>query len=455
MDPKPKYPKDEVAARLATARLAATQLAPYFADALITLVPREMPGLGTFAVSNKGFLLYDPVTLMEWPLAGASWVLLHEVMHVVLNHSGRVPGLPQDPALPPVMFEGVEYHYDPKTWNYAGDATINESLVAMGAELPGDPVTPSSMGLPDHGTAEEYYALLMEKKDEGGEGEGGDEGESGQDEGKGSEGGESQGEGQGQSKSGKHGHGECRCGSGAGNPQDNEPGEGDSEARTEVDLERLRRVTAEAIDQHSKSNGIGSVPAGLERWARDYVKPPKIRWQDRLARAIRRAYAKRAGCVDYDYSRPSRRQAGVGFGPGKVILPRMYAPVPKVAFAIDTSGSMGDAEVQTAMTECDGVIRAVRVPVTFLSCDAAVHNMKQVKTASEAAKLIAGGGGTNFCPVFEALDKKNKPDIIIYATDGYGPAPATPPRGVQVIWVLIGNTRPPAPWGEYIAITVD
>lgn len=44
---------------------------------------------------------------------------------------------------------------------------------------------------------------------------------------------------------------------------------------------------------------------------------------------------------------------------------------------------------------------------------------------------------------------KHRPDLIVYFTDGYGPAPTQKPR-VPVIWCLLPGGEPPADWGRII-----
>ena len=153
--------------------------------------------------------------------------------------------------------------------------------------------------------------------------------------------------------------GRGQCGSCAGNAVDGEP-EGDESAeaggRSEADVENIRRVTAESVrDQGSK--GRGFVPSGISRWAEEVLGTPKIAWQTLLARATRNAIAYRPGAVDYRYSKVSRRQAAVGFGPGRPIMPALISPVPRVALVLDTSGSMGTEDIKAGLTEATGVLQ--------------------------------------------------------------------------------------------------
>jgi predicted metal-dependent peptidase len=217
-------------------------------------------------------------------------------------------------------------------------------------------------------------------------------------------------------------------------------------------MDRLNRQTAEAIREHGAKNR-GTMPAELSRWADDILKPAKIPWGVKLSRAVRAACGWRAGAVQHRWDGPGRRQAGIGYGPGKPVMPRLRQPTPCVAIAIDTSGSMGERELTTALREANGALKAVGAEVDFVSCDTKVHGLGKIKRIEDAAALCKGGGGTDFRPVFEALEKRRpKPEVVIFATDGYGPAPERQPNGMKTIWLLIGGTNPPAPWGEAIVV---
>ncbi len=69
-------------------------------------------------------------------------------------------------------------------------------------------------------------------------------------------------------------------------------------------------------------------------------------------------------------------------------------------------------------------------------------------------KHVRGGGGTNFIPVFEELKKlRRPPEVLVFATDGCGPAPQVQPPGMSVIWLGIGPYKQkPCEWGIYIEV---
>lgn len=204
----------------------------------------------------------------------------------------------------------------------------------------------------------------------------------------------------------------------------------------EMEAEALRRDTARQIRAH----GRGSVAAGWQRWAAGLLEP-RVDWRQLLGGSVREAAAWAMGAVDYSYRRPSRRGAAV---PG-VVLPSLRRPVPRVAIVVDTSGSMSDELLSDALTEVDGVLRAVGIGgnrVTVLSCDAAVHTVRAVSRAGEVR--LAGGGGTDLRVGLDAA-LAVRPSIVVVLTDGYTPWPAAPIGSARVIVVLLarGAPRPP------------
>jgi predicted metal-dependent peptidase len=188
------------------------------------------------------------------------------------------------------------------------------------------------------------------------------------------------------------------------------------------------------------------------------LQPPKIRWQDILHRSIRARYAECAGKVDYSRTRFSKRQAvysacATAFGGKMAVMPSLCAPKPRVCIGVDTSGSMGKGDLLDAVSEANGVIKAIGSEVTFLACDAEIHGEPRVvNSTSELVNGLRGGGGTDFRPLFEAVENLRHPvDVFIFLTDGMGPAPDVEPMGFKTIWVLIGsNAVEPCSWGTHV-----
>lgn len=452
---------------------------PYFTVMLDSLALEAVPGLGTFGVTEHLVLIYDPGVLAEWTLRKVAFVIAHEGMHVFHKHNQRAKRIGISPNSEDAML-----------WNVCADAWINRILLEVFGWIPDDAVLPKDLGLPDDAnmTTEEAFVLLRKKRQQqrqqqGGGGGGGQGSQDGQDEANGSAGGGGEpgddsasdgqrgGSGKERTDQGQGGHNEGEgpahgkacggwCGSGAGRKLPNEPAPDHPASRNPGHIERIVRQVAEQI-QAEASKHAGTVPGGLLRSAEELLKPPKIPWRTRLRTLLRSASARTMGAVDSGYFGVSRRQAGVGYGHGAPVLPKFFAPVIKVDFVVDTSGSMSQTDLGAAMREGQGILRAVGADVWFTAIDRKVHTQKRVGSIKSMLKLLKGGGGTSFIPYFESLKKRKKserPNIVVFATDGYGHAPDYPPPGIKVIWLLIGHSQKPdtrygpCKWGSFVKV---
>jgi predicted metal-dependent peptidase len=142
------------------------------------------------------------------------------------------------------------------------------------------------------------------------------------------------------------------------------------------------------------------------------------------------------------YNRPPRRFPElVGILPAQA----RRAGKPRVMAVIDTSGSIS-SEI---LSRIDGELRrlARHHSVLVVQCDAAVHSVEEYRGT---LKAVHGRGGTDLRPPFaRAFLRKHRPDLVIYFTDGDGPAPTVRPA-MPVIWCLTLHGRDPAGWGRVV-----
>lgn len=395
----------QITPELASARLRALHLAPYYASALWRLIPVPTPGLGTMGVDKDWRLYYDPATLAQWGPALAGGVLTHEVGHLLRGHHDRAAAL------------GTT---NPTIWNYATDAAINDDLIRAGFTLPEGVVTPQALGLADNGIEEAYYAALMQDSDLA---TGSDQDES------------------------------DSCGSGAGGhalpcerPTRDAAG---TPALSPAQQRATRRQVAQAVRDHTPdpASGIGDTPAGLRRWADETLAPPQVDWRTELRSTVRRAITYAAGKADWSFTRRSRRCL-----PG-VILPGMRAPVVSVAAVVDTSGSMSPRMLSAALGELAGLMKAgANRSLNLVTCDTdgqvstGVHSVEQVE-------LIGGGGTDMRVGIGAALSCQPRPDVVVVLTDGMTSWPdrALP---VPLIVALIGDYDRGIPdWARTVRVT--
>ncbi len=365
---------------------------PFFSHILSKLqffVCDEVP---TLAVDKNGRVYVNVDYWKKLTVEERVGVLVHEMQHVLRMHFRR----------------GKSLGLDPMTLNIIGDIEINDSR-KMRAFLPKGCIYPEDFGLPANLTFEEYAALWKKEKPERRRGPGGDPGV---------------------------GNGEC--GSGAdGQPKDYElpePKDG-GPGMDDTDLEVVGRQVAEAVIEAAKK-GCGDVPGNLVAWSKDVLEPPTISWQSKLRAHARNAAEWVKGQGDYSYGKLSRFQPG-----GSVIYPGGVTPVPEIALMIDTSGSMGDADLQKVLPEARECLRT-SAGSTGKVCvvDTKVHSLKPV---SDIRKVeFRGRGGTDLRTGFEAIGKlRPRPDILVCFTDGDTPWPAAPPVGMKVIVALVGRWK--------------
>jgi predicted metal-dependent peptidase len=392
-------------AKLQAARLWVAHQRPYYASVLYRCPVVLNDRIPTFA-TDAGWRIYvNAVHANGLRVEAFAAELIHEVNHLVRDHHERARRL------------GVASAAAHVRWNLAGDAEINDDLLADGLALDDSWVLPATLGRPDDLVAELYYAELDDPAEVAAPG-----------------GGEPAPPGSGSGRS----PGDPRCGSGAGAaPVDGElaPVATDAPAVPAVEATIIRNQVAHDVLDHVRNRG--TVPGSLVTWA-ERLLTPRIDWRRELAGAVRAGLAA-AGQADYTYQRFSRRDGQV---PG-VRLPGMVRPTPSVAVVIDTSGSMRTDDLARALGELQGIVRSAGVAddcVTALTVDTRVADTRRVTDARQVS--VMGRGGTDMRVGIEAATKlRPRPEVIVVLSDGSTPWPERRPPGCRLILGLVGSSR--------------
>ncbi|MEU2614620.1 VWA-like domain-containing protein [Micromonospora sp. NPDC007271] len=378
--------------KLFTARLHAARVRPYLATALFALHVVESRRVPTMAVDPHWRCYVSPVFVDRTPVEELAGVWVHEVSHLLRDHHGRGDRVARE--------RGLTGPGERLRMNIAADCEINDDVFGDGLARPEGAVEPRSLQLPEGQLMEDYLRQFRLGP--------------------------------------RTQHlAWLDCGSGAdGLEREWDLGPAGAHALSPQERDAVRFRVAEGI-----TGRPGHVPQGWRRWAEQAFHPPQP-WRELLGAAVRSAVSAPGVGEDYTYGRPSRRSAGI---PG-VVLPALRRRPPRVCVIIDTSGSVSDAELGSALLEVAAISRAVagrRDLVTVLPCDAAAQVVRPLCRAEDIP--LVGGGGTDLRTGFaRALRDRPCPDVIVVLTDGQTPWPTSRPPCRTVVGLFPRHAR----WSE-------
>ena len=211
------------------------------------------------------------------------------------------------------------------------------------------------------------------------------------------------------------------------------------------DRQELEAHWKQAIQQArvlAQSQGKGDLPAGLQRHL-DEVADPQLDWRSQLWRYLVH--------TPNDYSGFDRRFIHQG-----LYLDHLQGESVEVYCCIDTSGSVGEAELSLFMGELQGILSAYPLLRCWLYyADASCYGPYELQEGSDIPQP-EGGGGTDFRPFFRKVARhwnREKQALCVYLTDGYGAFPKQEPE-LTTLWVVVpgGLESGEFPWGEVVRL---
>ncbi|MBO0780253.1 MAG: hypothetical protein J2P37_15620 [Ktedonobacteraceae bacterium] len=188
--------------------------------------------------------------------------------------------------------------------------------------------------------------------------------------------------------------------------------------------------------------GQGTLPAGILRELTS-LSPAQLDWRSYLWRFLVQ--------TPTDFQGYDRRFIGQG-----LYLEALSGESVHVYVAVDTSGSIGQQEMSLFLSEVTGILNAYpHITASLYYVDAACSGPYPLSAADNLPQPV-GGGGTDFRPFFDAVEKEQAdlhPTLYIYLTDGYGTFPDQPPAQ-PVLWVLTpgGIAIDEVPFGEAVRL---
>lgn len=325
--------------KLFAARLQAVRARPYLATALFALRVVESRRVPTMAVDRHWRCYVSPGFVDRTPVEELAGVWVHEVSHLLRDHHGRGDRVARQ--------QGLTGPAERLRMNIAADCEINDDVFGEGLVRPEGAVDPDTLGLPRGQLMEDYLRRF---------------------------------------RLGPHTQDLAwlDCGSGAdGLEREWDLGPDGAHGLSAQERDAVRFRVAQGI-----TGRPGNASKGWQRWAEEAFHPSQP-WRELLGAAVRSAASGSGAGEDYTYGRPSRRSAGV---PGAV-LPSLRRRPPRVCVVIDTSGSVSDTELGSALLEVAAISRAVggrRDLITVLPCDAAARIAHPLCRAEESRWWAAG-----------------------------------------------------------------
>lgn len=401
---------------------------PFYASLALQLAITESHGETSTMATDGTRMFYHPDFIAACKDRELRTPVVEEVLHNAMGHRHRAP-------------EAADW----ETWNRACDQEIRWMLVeenekaAQRHEAEPFPFPFPEKSLPDPQyrgmAAEAVYGRMMAEKDaqrqqpEGqGQGEGTGEGLN------------TPGQGQ------KPSQGQPGQSGGQLPPQPGEDGSwGEfqkptgSQSERQQEKEQWQQATLQAA---RLAKGRGNLPSAIAKLVEEIIQP-KTDWRQLL-----RDFMTEITNADWCWSRPNLRYAHTEF-----ILPSLRSEkLGKVFFATDTSGSIfSEPDILAAFQGAKQQVLDELTPTALVDimCDAEIQKVTEYTPGDVIDKETPGGGGTDFRPVFDHLEKEEEtPLCLIFLTDLDGTFPEQDP-GYPVLWVTWEKPRE-VPFGTVV-----
>lgn len=203
--------------------------------------------------------------------------------------------------------------------------------------------------------------------------------------------------------------------------------------------QEIKAKIAKAVMIAEMQGQSGSVPESIKRHFKDLSKP-QVTW-----RVVLQRFVSQLTQDDYSWRRPNKKYL-------PHYLPKLHnKTLNRLDFAIDTSGSINEAQFTQFVSEVHSVLRMLKPKeIGVYQFDHSLRGSHTIKNIMDLLKLpFSGGGGTlPQCALNEF--EKNKALGLIILTDGqfYTHQLKDPKR--PVIWVVYNNPRFIPPFGTAV-----
>lgn len=353
-------------------------------------------GMPCMTAATNGKTVYiNPTFFKKLSVPERVFVLAHEVTHVILQHPQRMKSY-QDLGFGPDMKPWQAMRY-----NKAADYVINSYLNELGVgKQPLNTLLNGQYGKND--LVDDVYCALPEEEDD-------------------------------------------PNGGGQGWDQHLPADEGDTEGPGKAEIQLAVAMAAGA------QKAAGKIPGGLHRLIDDIIDP-EIPWEQYLERSIICLY----GSEEASWARVNRRRLAVS--PHVPWPGRVGNRAGGIALEIDTSGSIGQAELNKFLGVTSGILKSVMPEMVYaMYVDSELFNDEviEIDDVADLDNLKAkagGGGGTDMTVVFREIEERQLDvEAVIILTDGHTPFGTE--SEIPTIWCITSDVK--APWGTTINVKLD
>ena len=393
-------------------------------------VEEGVPTAYTDGVNKKYGRAFLESILSESKVRG---LILHENLHVALKQ---------------VVFGRAMFLENSKMANLAADFVVNDIITNVNGTVLG--TSERLVELPDGGVydamfhdwsmREVFNYLKKNAKPKKGKGKGGEKGKNSNP----PEGGTQDGDGEG---------GDWDTVEVNGKTYDISQSDEHDFTGTQPSHEEMKDIV-DSIDKALREGGMlagrmgGKIPRAISE-----LLEPKIDWREVLREFVSSSVK---GKDEYTWRRMNKRHMA-----NDIYLPSVdNETIGEIVVAIDTSGSIGSAEITEFATELVSICEACQPEVVrVLWWDTAVHGEQVFKdNYADIAKMLKplGGGGTSVSCVSEYVNKnKVNAECLIVFTDGYLESDIKWSVSMPSLWMITKNKGFEPPAGKKVVFGED
>lgn len=230
--------------------------------------------------------------------------------------------------------------------------------------------------------------------------------------------------------------------------------EHDTAGTQELSADQIKELDGK-IDRALREGGIlaGRVGGNIPRSISDLLQP-QIDWREELAQFVSSATK---GSDEFTWRKLNKRQMA-----NDIYMPSVEnETVGEIIVAIDTSGSIGSAEITEFATELVAICNACSPEqVRVLWWDTKVHG-EQIFTEKDYGNLAGllkplGGGGTHVSSVSEYIVENGiRAECVLVFTDGYVESNVKWEINSPTLWMITQNRSFTPPVGKSVMFNKD